>query len=145
MGVKLSEMSFSELAGIVNTWPWFAAARKELAIRSGRAADAALYVCSRRLLNVPGVIPQPPQKEIREVIDTAQDRKVIVIGGDFFSQEQYDSVRKAGDDIFPSFAAKAGETTENRKENMPATVPRLWRKYMQNRDIRSRQNTFIRN
>lgn len=94
MGVKLSELNFSELASMVNSYPWFAAARKELALRSGRGEEAALYVCSRRLLKQECPAAQAGEQSIREVIGDAPKQKVIVIGGDYFSKEQYEAVQK---------------------------------------------------
>jgi len=102
MALDLKKISFSELAGIVNAFPWFGAARKELALRSGRGADAAFYVCSRRLLKDESYnIETVPA--ISKVISQAPEQKVVVLGGDFFSQEQYDAVREEEDNIFSSF------------------------------------------
>lgn len=115
-------MSFAELAEMVNRWPWFAAARAELAIRSGRAEDATLYVCTRGLLKKKddSAKCQAPQVGIDDVIRQTPDRKIIVLGGDFFSQEQYDAVREEGDSVFSSLTAgDASQTlTQERNENV---------------------------
>jgi len=102
MALDLKKISFSELAGIVNAFPWFGAARKELALRSGRGTDAAFYVCSRRVLNKEDRACETVP-EISSVISQAPEQKVVVLGGDFFSQDQYDAVRKEDDNIFSSF------------------------------------------
>jgi len=109
MSIDLKKISFSELAALVNAYPWFGAARKELALRSGRGSDAALYVFSRRLLSGGGC-GYETATEISSVIREAPEQKVIVLGGDFFTQEQYDAVRKEDDNIFSSFVSSAGET-----------------------------------
>ena len=36
-----------------------------------------------------------------------RDRRVHVVGGDFFTQEDYDRVKKADDNVFSRYAAKA--------------------------------------
>ena len=36
-------------------------------------------------------------------------RQIFVLGGDYFSQEQYDSVKQQDDNIFASFAGKASK------------------------------------
>ncbi|MCQ2149753.1 MAG: hypothetical protein MJY45_05325 [Bacteroidales bacterium] len=116
-----SELSFSELAGMVNSFPWFAAARAELARRSGRGAEAALYVGKRSLLRTErDSVDQREMGEIRSVISTPQERRVVVVGGDFFSQEQYDAVRREGDNIFRTFVSKVdgerGNTSPGEEE-----------------------------
>jgi len=102
MAIDLKKVSFSELAATVDAFPWFGAARKELALRSGRGADAAFYVCSRRVLDKED-FSYGTSPEISSVISQAPEQKVVVLGGDFFSQEQYDAVRKEDDNIFSSF------------------------------------------
>ncbi len=72
-----------------------------------RYAEQALYVCSRSLVHSiwreslqkkqPVEAPAPKPKP---------SRQVFVIGGDYFSQEQYESVKKEDDNIFSSFLGK---------------------------------------
>ena len=59
--MELKSLTMDELTGVVNLYPWFGGARKELFMRllahgddaaSGTAfSDAAMYVSSRRLLS----------------------------------------------------------------------------------------------
>ena len=50
---------------------------------------------------------------LRSYIDSSsgdapeQERRVIVVGGDYFSKAQYEQVRKDSDKVFSSFAQKA--------------------------------------
>ena len=90
-----------DLSRIVDMYPWFAAARKELCLRTGDPAAAALYVASRSLLIVPRSADYR-DAGISEVIRKAPVRRVHVVGGDFFSQEQYDQVREDTQAV-PSF------------------------------------------
>ena len=57
--IDIKKLSIDELAGVVNLYPWFGGARKELCARmvrmgarwdKGQYADAALYVGSRAKL-----------------------------------------------------------------------------------------------
>ena len=48
--VDFKSLSLEKLSALVNRYPWFAAARKELCVRTGQYADAALYVFDRSIL-----------------------------------------------------------------------------------------------
>ncbi len=153
--IDLKRLTLDELAGVINLYPWFASARKELCRRMtdiggegwGREqyADAAMY------LPDPGIISgmfrssvkeDCTDKDISEVIrhyisssrDNASPQEpasasagappgpVRMAGGDYFSQQEYDMVRKEGDQVF-SRAAFHGSTPESseasvRQENM---------------------------
>lgn len=127
--IDLKKLNLDELAGVVSLYPWYGAARVELCRRMSRMggeswgkadyAAAALYVRSRRVIGdlfsggkggdgsdrkVSGVI----KTYIREPEPQApQERRVHVVGGDFFSQAQYDKVRSSSDNVFTRFAFKA--------------------------------------
>ncbi len=128
--INLAELNLEELSGVVSLYPWFGGARLELCRRMSalgegswsdeRYADAALYVASRsvvaalvrsshqadfsdeevaRLLRSHFSEPPAPEKE----------RKVVVVGGDYFTKAQYESVQKDSDRIFSNFAKMAKE------------------------------------
>ena len=135
--IDLKKLTLDELAGVINLYPWFGSARKELAERllslggpdaaEGAFAEAAMYVSSRRLLTKPFravsrqlYADKDIESLLRAYIAPAGDdalqqdkdwndggRKVYVVGGDYFSQSQYDEVKKSGDGIFSDFAAKS--------------------------------------
>lgn len=144
--INLKSLTLDELVGVVNLYPWFGGARKELCLRMSRMggdgwgenhfAESAMYMGSRGILSdllraretvdcsdsdVEGLIkkymgePELIQDEGKRQTDirVASDpvRRVRAAGGDFFSQEDYDSVRKSEDGVFSSFAAK-GEKTQ---------------------------------
>ena len=126
--IDIHALTLDELAGVVNLYPWYGAARVELCRRMSRMggenwgleqfAAEALYVPDRSKLSalVRGghkldcsdkdvstllasyMEPKQPQEE--------QSRQVHVVGGDYFSQAQYDHVREGGDNIFSRFAGK---------------------------------------
>ena len=95
--VDFKSISLEELSALVNRYPWFAAARKELCVRTGQYADAALYVFDRSILADEARKGAPSGKEaseyLRERSQAPMEQKVVVLGGDYFSQEAYDSVR----------------------------------------------------
>ena len=97
--VDFKSLSLEELSALVNRYPWFAAARKELCVRTGQYADAALYVFDRAILAEEARKGAPSGKEageyLRERSQAPMEQKVVVLGGDYFSQEAYDSVRGA--------------------------------------------------
>lgn len=144
--IDLKTLNIDELAGVVNLYPWFGAARKELCLRiarlggkgwgEGEYASNALHVASRRIISdivrsgksndysdkdleallkvyTSGQVTPQPEEQRTE----AQPRKVRTAGGDFFSQDEYDTVRQSDDNIFSTFAAKAKEEkTKDRSE-----------------------------
>ena len=134
--INLKSLNIDELAGVVNLYPWFAAARKELCLRIARLggkgwgereyAGNALYLGDRRFIydimrsgksvdysdkDLDALLKAyTAGEEVKTVEEPeVQKRKVRTVGGDFFSQDEYDSVRKEDDGIFSSFAAKARE------------------------------------
>ena len=127
--IDLKKLNLDELAGVVSLYPWYGAARVELCRRMSRMggeswgkadyAAAALYVRSRRVIGdlfSSGKGGDGSDRKVSEVIKTyirepepqaPQERRVHVVGGDFFSQAQYDKVRSSSDNVFTRFAFKA--------------------------------------
>lgn len=127
--IDLKKLNLDELAGVVSLYPWYGAARVELCRRMSRMggeswgkadyAAAALYVRSRRVIGdlfSGGKGGDGFDRKVSEVIKTyirepepqaPQERRVHVVGGDFFSQAQYDKVRSSSDNVFTRFAFKA--------------------------------------
>jgi len=127
---NIESASMAELTEIVSNFPWYAAAQMELCRRIARAgagssaqyADAALHVPDRTVISnivrlsdcndysdkdietllkvyLEGVnaMPEEARKE--------SDKQIFVVGGDYFSQAQYDTARHDDDGIYASFAA----------------------------------------
>ena len=85
-------------------------------------ADAAMYVASRSRMAamIRSSVSQDwtdadvekllksyiSENEVSEA-DVAQQRRVHVVGGDYFSQDDYDRVRRSDDGVFSRYAAKA--------------------------------------
>ena len=139
--INLNNLSIDELAGVVNLYPWFAAARKQLCIKMNalggdtwgdmQYADAALYIPSRRkvadLLRNKGM-EHCEDKDVKELLKAyisepsrpqgnRSSRQVYVVGGDYFSQDQYDRVRRKEDSELFRFSAKPSEEQQQPVEN----------------------------
>lgn len=135
--INIKNLNLEELVGVVNIYPWYGAARKELCARMAGTgmwsgpeySEAALYIGSRRIiadLVSAGSGNDCSDKDLSELLRSFIEeaagqveeqvqpqeqpaRQIVVIGGDYFSQNQYNQVRKPGDNIFSSFATKARE------------------------------------
>ena len=136
---NLKSLSMDELTGVITVYPWFGAARMELCERMAKVggnewgkeqyADAAMYVASRSMVSdivrstrkedysdkdieellkkyIPAPSPAPAQKD--------HVSTVKVIGGDFFSSDQYEQVQQDGDNYFAKFKIGKSEEKEDR-------------------------------
>ena len=131
--IDLGTLTMDELVGVVHLYPWFASARKELCSRMSRMggeeawgtaqyADEALYIADRRkvadLLRA-GRRAEGAEQDVKEILRSyiapeqaaapaaeEPERPVHVVGGDYFSQAQYNDVRRTADNIFTRFAVK---------------------------------------
>ena len=127
--IDLKKLNLDELNGVVNLYPWFGGARKELCRRMSelgegawsdeRYADAALYIGSRRIIaqlahkghrvdysdhQVKELLRAYIDEGVGEIKDEGAPRRVIVVGGDYFSAQQYAAVKKEGDADFAAMA-----------------------------------------
>ena len=141
--IDLKMLSMDELAGVVNLYPWFGAARKELCRRMAgmggaswgveQFADQALYVGNRAAVadimcsgdrkdyedrNLENLVRSYIAEDDRRAVTS--DRKIAaapsarqVPGGDFFSRNEYESVRKDEDNVFSRFHADKVRTAED--------------------------------
>ncbi len=144
--IDIKKLTLDELAGIVNLYPWFGGARKELCERmsaiggggwgEAQYADAAMYVGSRKKLSdmmrasrnadwTDADVEQLLKSYIAEENGAAADaaetapvekRRVYAGAGDYFSQDEYDRVRKADDNVFSRYAAKARQDRTPQEE-----------------------------
>ena len=130
--IDIRKLTLDELVGVVNLYPWFGGARKELCERMrkmgddewGRSqyVDAAMYVPSRTKMAdlmrssvsqdwTDADVEKLLKSYITEKEDTGEDasmgRRIHVVGGDYFSQDDYDRVRRSDDKVFSRYAAKA--------------------------------------
>ena len=129
--MDLKKLNLDELMGVVNLCPWFGGARVELCRRMSRMGgdlaqydDVAMYVVSRE--KVAEIMCSTSQSDwsdgdIEQIIKSyitdrepvvvedgpVEKRKVYVVGGDYFSQSDYDKVRDSSDNVFSRYAAKA--------------------------------------
>ena len=133
--IDLKKLSLGELVGVVNLYPWFGGARKELCARMSRmgetlsdsqCADAALYVVARDKVaalkktsdnanwtdaDVEELLRSYLSEKVepaveQESVNVQSEKKVYVVGGDFFSQAEYEKVRRTEDNVFSRHASK---------------------------------------
>ena len=128
--IDIRKLTLDELMGVVNLYPWFGGARKELCERmrnmgegwdAAQYADAAMYVCAREKVsdimrsgskgdwsdNDVEKLIKSYLTENQDVEEKVEGRKVYAGVGDYFSQEEYDNVRTSEDNVFSRYAAKA--------------------------------------
>ena len=128
--MDIRKLNLDELVGVVNLYPWFGGARKELCKRMrnmgdswdmSQYADAAMYISAREKLTEvsrAGVSRNWTDADIEKLLksyiseekkdrETPEKRKVYAGVGDYFSQDDYDQVRSSEDNVFSRYAAKA--------------------------------------
>ena len=127
--MDLRKLTLDELMGVVNLYPWFGGARKELCMRmrtmgdawdKSQYADAAMYVGAREMISEivrSGTAANWEDADVEKLIksyisetkpeENSTQRKVYAGVGDYFSQEDYDQVRSSQDNVFSRYAAKA--------------------------------------
>ena len=135
--INIHDITLEELSGVISLYPWYGGARMELCRRMAEAgalsesqiSETALHLCERKTLSVllrKGRSVDCSDKDARRLVETfipetapeAPAPRVIVVGGDYFSKDQYENARKEDDGIFAKFAAKARE--ENATESTPS-------------------------
>lgn len=124
--IDIHSLTLEELSGVVDIYPWFGAARALLckrmhdmgAMSDSMLAQTALHIVDRRILykmmHSASTIPAVDYKLARAQAEKEKEerttrKQVYVAGGDYFSQSQYNEVKKGSDNIFSSFASKARE------------------------------------
>jgi len=124
--IDIKKLTLDELVGVVSLYPWFGGARKELCSRMAamgpdtwdetQFAEAAMYIGSRakvadmmRSLRKEDWTDADAAKLAKPEQPAPYSRKVHVVGGDYFSIEDYEQVRRSDDNVFSRYAAKAKE------------------------------------
>ncbi len=129
--INLHSLNLDELVGVVNLYPWYSGARLELCRRMSKMGDAweedqyaseALFLPCREIVadllrhareedcsdkdvrKLLAAYLEPVTQEENETQEPVHT--VHVVGGDYFSQAQYDKVKEGGDSIFSRFAVK---------------------------------------
>lgn len=135
--IDIHRLTLDELAGVVNLYPWYGAARVEMCRRmlsdgwgEGEIAPHALFVPDRSKLSsiVRSTVPVDcTDKDVKAILASfmapkpvdeipSEEHAVRVVGGDYFSQAQYDNVKQQKDNIFTRFAFKASRQEEEPEE-----------------------------
>ena len=126
---RLKSLTMDELTGVINVYPWFGAARRELCERMSKVggsewgreqyADAAMYIPSRSIVfeimrSAAGA--DYSDKDVRDLVKktTEYRRTVKVVGGDFFSSEQYEKVKREDDNFFSRIKVEKSDEPQGR-------------------------------
>ena len=146
--IDLKTLTMEQLDGVVNLYPWFGAARQERCIRLAQMgvndlgttqfADAAMYIGNRAAImnlvrpegnqdysdkDVETLLNSYLEVEKKEEQKTVEEpvRPVRVVGGDYFTQSQYDNIRNTRDNVFVNFSVKI--KSEASEKNSDANMP----------------------
>ena len=144
--IDIKKLTLDELAGVVNLYPWFGGARKELCERmvqmggdswgESQYADAAMYIGARGKLAymvragrkedwtdadvehlLKSYITEKEEVSMETPNVQTEKRKVYAGVGDYFSQSDYEQVRRVDDNVFSRYAAKARQGKTSQEEN----------------------------
>ncbi len=126
--IDIHNLTLEELSGVISLYPWYGGARMELcrrmsgvgALSETQIAETGLHLGNRGVLSEllhEGRTVDCSDKDVHQLMQafmpeepaTLAPRKVYVVGGDYFSQDQYADIKSDGDGIFSKFAAKARE------------------------------------
>ena len=137
--MDIKKLTLEELSGIVNIYPWFALARKELCrsmqamggLSEGELSSAAFYLADRRLM-----LPLMSRRASVDCSDSGisalmrlcvetpsrQQARPRVAGADYFSTEDYARVSRSED---RSILASLGRTEEYKESRSDAPMPEV--------------------
>ncbi len=115
--MELKKLSISELEELLELYPWFAVARKELLLRKGKAGDEELYgaaAASGIHLLSRAYLVKSVKESIKERFDESDiiikkpahaehKLKYYVVGGDYFSQEDFKELERSGEAFKETF------------------------------------------
>ena len=130
--IDIKKLTLEELMGVITLYPWYGGARRELCVRMSRMGevalsdrqftDAAMHIPSREILanlvrkslmqdltdvQVDELVRSYEQEKEAELQREKQTAGRVYAGvGDYFSQEEYDQVRREEDNVFSRYAAK---------------------------------------
>ena len=138
--IDIKKLNMDERVGVVSLYPWYGGARKELCERMSRMgsegwseapfADAALYLADRTMLasmlrssrdndwsdaDVENLLRSYISENENPAVPDKKQRTVHVVGGDYFSQADYEAVRNSGDNVFSAYAIKAQNEKTDRE------------------------------
>ena len=124
--IDIQNLTLEELSGVIALYPWYAGARMEQvrrmsglgALSDTQIAETALHLGHRKPLTDllrAGRSVDCSDKDARQIMESfiprptpeAQPPRVFVVGGDYFTQTQYEGARHDDDGIFSKFATKA--------------------------------------
>ena len=146
--IDIHNLNLDELVGVVNMYPWYSSARLELCRRMSRMGDTwddeqyapeALYLPERcvlvNLVKRASEKADYSDKDVQELLASYLEpsapearepaHQVHVVGGDYFSQAQYDNVKKGTDNIFSRFAGQVRPDPSAAEEELSPVADRF--------------------
>ena len=130
--IDIHTLTLDELSGVVNLYPWYGAARVELSRRMAKMggweeeeyATQALYIPDRgKLSPLVRTGADCSDKDVEKLLASymepsarEESPSVRVVGGDYFSQAQYDNVKQSGDNVFSRYALQATRADGDKEE-----------------------------
>jgi hypothetical protein len=138
--IDIHKLTLEELSGVIALYPWYGGARMELcrrmsevgALSESQIAETALHLGTRRrLANLLGAgrSADCSDRDARHLADTFIPqprpaveplRRIYVVGGDFFSQDQYEGARQSGDGLLSRLGTVSAEAAPRTDEAAPA-------------------------
>jgi len=116
----LKNMSIEQLSSVVGAYPWFAGARKELYSRLAQmgelderqCSEATMHIGDRKILTsvLKDVHIEPHEEE--------EPHRIVIAGGDFFSQKDYDKLKTEDNIKFKSWEESMAERAEPSKSTV---------------------------
>lgn len=141
--MNLISLNMDELAGVINLYPWFGSARKELCRRMAEMggdswgdrqySEQAMYLPDRSIIYKilrSSRLSDYSDKDIGRLLKThiedghkpeisKETRKVRVVGGDFFSRAEYENVKTADDNVFSHLKSLSDDSRETQDSSTP--------------------------
>ncbi|MCR4565646.1 MAG: hypothetical protein K5651_06115 [Bacteroidales bacterium] len=126
---QVEKLSIEQLSSLVNSYPWFVQARVQLARQLVRAGGWSREELSRLLMHVsdpvalrPFVVPLLASQKSISVPPVTDQKPRRIPGGDFFTREEYDKVKRDDDFVF---RLGTGSVARKESEGTPADAGQL--------------------
>ena len=137
--IDIHKLTLEELSGVIALYPWYGGARMELcrrmsevgALSESQIAETALHLGARKVLADLLGAGRPADcsdRDARRLADTFIPqprpaveplRRVYVVGGDFFSQDQYEGARQSGDALLSRLGTVSADPAPHAPEAAP--------------------------
>ncbi len=139
--INIKTLNLEELTGLINLYPWYAAARKELCLRMAKIAgenwgkqnfvDASLFIIDRnKIYDIYNANKESNyyDKQVTDLVKNLISKKSekkeniesnaqYIVGGDYFSRQDYDQASMEEDKLIARLYKKKTDKVINNKDN----------------------------